>query len=176
MASIGHLGARVKLERKINMKKGLLIVAAVLMLAGAVNAGEIKTHQWPCQFVAQTLMTITVKMDIGYWIRVKNQPGISIKLSQASGSYHSYDGCVEFDVESNFNATLTASIAEVPAFDAGDFKVDFGTADVTSLDILPGKTKVKVCAHLTNANLSIAQAGAKDVQVAIVTIKVVPTV
>jgi len=152
------------------MKKGLLIVAAVLMLAGSLQAGDIKLHQWPCQFVAQQLMTIPVIMDIGYWIRVKDQSK-KIKLVQSTGSYYNYDGCITIKVDCNFNVTLSATIAEFGT-DVGNF-----TCDITPTQLLPGVGQnVVVCAHLTGADLSIATGGTTGVQVAVVTIKVVPTV
>jgi len=158
------------------MKKGLLIVAAVLMLAGSLQAGEIKLHQWPCAFVAQTFMTIPVKMDIGYWIRVKNQQNISIKLTQTSGTIHTYSGCTTIAVESNFNATLTMSIAAVGTTSPGDLNCDFGTTNPTkTATVTPGTTNLQVCAYLTNANLAIGTGGSKNVQVGLITIMVAPT-
>jgi hypothetical protein len=176
MASIGQLGARVKLERKINMKKGLLIVAAVLMLAGVAGAGEIKLHVWPCAFIPQDLMTIPVTMDVGFWIRVKSQSKYVIKLSQID--IHTYDGCVTIPVETNFNATLSCSIAALDMNPNKDGTQAIGkfSCSVDPTNITPGTTNVKVCAHLTDADLSLVTGGTKDVQVATVTVKVVPTV
>jgi len=156
------------------MKKGLLIVAAVLMLAGAAQAGEIKLHVWPCAFIAQDLMTIPVTMDIGYWIRVKSQTKYVIKMAQID--IHTYDGCVTIPVECNFNATLSASIAKFTT--NGDVTAGGGflSCSITPANITPGTTNVQVCAHLVNANLGAFPGGSKDVQVATVTIKVVPTV
>lgn len=153
------------------MKKGLLIVAAMLMLAGAAQAGEIKLHVWPCAFIAQDFMSIPVTMDIGYWIRVKNQQNYKIKMAQID--IHTYDGCVTIPVETNFNATLSASIQAytVVGNAGGNFSVTINPANIT-----PGTTNVQVCAHLTNANLGAFPGGSKDVQVATVYIKVVPTV
>jgi hypothetical protein len=153
------------------MKKGLLIVAAMLMLAGAAQAGEIKLHVWPCAFIAQDFMSIPVTMDIGYWIRVKNQQNYKIKMAQID--IHTYDGCVTIPVECNFNATLSASIQAytVVGNAGGSFSCTINPANVT-----PGTTNVQVCAHLTNANLGAFPGGSKDVQVATVYIKVVPTV
>jgi hypothetical protein len=153
------------------MKKGLLIVAAVLMLAGAAQAGEIKLHIWPCAFVPQDLMTIPVTMDIGFWIRVKSQTKYVIKLSQID--IHTYDGCVTIPVETNFNATLSTTIARVTT--VGNIGGTL-TSSVTPSTITPGTTNVSVCAHITDANIGAFAGGTKDVQVAVVTLKVVPTV
>jgi hypothetical protein len=155
------------------MKKGLLIVAAVLMLVGAAQAGEVKYHHWPCAFVPQTLMDIPVILDVGYWIRVKSQTKYKIELSQID--IHTYDGCVTIPVECNFNATLSCSIAKNPAADITDGSTGL-SCSVTPSTLAPGTTNVSVCAHITNANLSGLPGGADDVQVATVTIKVVPTV
>jgi hypothetical protein len=153
------------------MKKGLLIVAAMLMLAGAAQAGEIKLHVWPCAFIAQDFMSIPVTMDIGYWIRVKNQQNYKIKMAQID--IHTYEGCVTVPVECNFNAVLSTSIAKVTT--NGDASGNFSSS-VTPSAIAPGTTNVQVCAKLTNANLGNLVGGAKDVQVATVTLKVVPAV
>jgi hypothetical protein len=157
------------------MKKGLLIVAAVLMLAGAVQAGEVKLHHWPCAFVPQELMCIPVIMDVGYWIRVKSQTKYKIELNQIS--IHEYDGCVTIPVETNFNATLSCTIAAYTA--NGDITAGGGvglSCSVAPANITPGTTNVSVCAHITNANLSQLPGGGDDIQVATVCIKVVPTV
>jgi hypothetical protein len=153
------------------MKKGLLIVAAVLMLAGAAQAGEIKLHVWPCAFIAQDFMSIPVTMDIGYWIRVKSQTKYVIKMAQID--IHTYDGCVTIPVECNFNATLSASISAYTT--VGNASGTF-SCTITPANVTPGTTNVVVCAHLVNANLGAFAGGSKDVQVATVYIKVVPTV
>jgi uncharacterized lipoprotein YajG len=159
------------------LKKGLLIVAVVAMLAGAAQAGEIKLHVWPCAFIPQDFMTIPVTMDIGYWIRVKDQNKIKIKLSQID--IHTYEGCVTFNVESNFNATLSASISAVDMDATKDGVQSMGKFSISTLtptDVTLGTTAVKVCAKLTEANLGLIAGGTKDIQVANVLIKVVPTV
>jgi hypothetical protein len=153
------------------MKKGLLIVAAMLMLAGAAQAGEIKLHVWPCAFIAQDFMSIPVTMDIGYWIRVKNQQNYKIKMAQID--IHTYDGCVTIPVECNFNATLSASIS---AYTVNGNAGGFFSCTINPANVTPGTTNVQVCAHLVNANLGAFPGGSKDVQVATVYIKVVPTV
>jgi hypothetical protein len=156
------------------MKKGLLIVATVLMLAGAAQSGEIKLHDWPCAFVAQDLMTIPVLMDVGYWIRVKSQSKYVIHLTQID--YHTYDGCVTIPVETNFLAKLSCSIAKVTT--NGDITAGGGvglSCSITSTNPLPAPGgDVTVCAHITNANLTQLPGGGDNIQVATVTLKVTP--
>jgi hypothetical protein len=153
------------------MKKGLLTAAATLMLAGAAQAGEIKLHAWPCVFTPQDVMTIPVVIDIGYWIRVKSQTKYVIKMSQID--IHTYQGCVTIPIESNGNATLSCSIAKFTA--NGDVSGQF-SCSVTPANVGPETTEISVCAQLTEANLGAMVGGDKDVQVALVTLRMVARV
>ncbi len=151
------------------MMKGFVTSAAILaILATGVQAGEIKTHEWPCQFVALEITTIPVVMDIGYFVRIKNQSSLKIKLVQDEQDIHKFKGCTDMSVESNFNLTLSASISKTGAID-GNYSVTVDPTDCNS-----GNTTVKVCATLSNANLTGQPAGTKDVQVATVKIRVKP--
>ncbi len=150
------------------MKKTLIAVAVVALLAVGVQAGEIKTHEWPCQFVALEITSIPVVMDIGYYIRIKDQDKLRIKLVQDELDIHKFTGCTDMVVESNFNAVLSASITKTGAI-AGDYAVSIDPSAANK-----GSTTVAVCATLTNANLTGQDAGTKDVQVATVKIKVKP--
>ena len=64
------------------MKKALFAVAAVALLAVAAQAGEIKYHEWPCAPIPQEITTIPVVMDVGYWVRIKDQDKLKITLKQ----------------------------------------------------------------------------------------------
>jgi hypothetical protein len=151
------------------MMTGCLTIAAVIaILAVGVQAGEIKTHEWPCQFISLEITSIPVVMDVGYYIRIKNQDWLKIKLIQDEQDIHKFKGCVDMTVESNFNAVLSASISKTGAID-GSYSVSLDTTAANK-----GSTTVKVCATLTNANLTMQDAGTKDVQVATVKIKVKP--
>jgi hypothetical protein len=150
------------------MKKTLVAMAVVALLAVGVQAGEIKTHDWPCQFVSLEITSIPVVMDIGYYIRIKDQDKLRIKLVQDELDIHKFKGCVTMVVESNFNAVLSASISKTGAI-AGDYTVSLSTTAANK-----GSTSVDVCATLTNAVLTGQDAGTKDVQVATVKIKVKP--
>ena len=150
------------------LKRSILIVAAATLLATGVQAGEIKTHDWPVQFIFLEITSIPVVMDIGYYIRIKDQDKLRIKLVQDELDIHKFKGCVDMVVESNFNAVLSASISKTGAVD-GDYSVTLDTSTANK-----GSTTVKVCATLTKAALQMQDAGTKDVQVATVKIKVKP--
>jgi len=164
------------------MKKGLLIVAAVLMLAGAVQAGELKVHNWPCTFVAKQFMTIPVTMDVGYYILVKSQSKYTIHMDQLAPDKVDYAGCVTIPVMCNFPATLTLQIAKFTAngdavAGGGSLKAYFSNdPTITSFNITAiGTTQVQICASLTNAQIGNLTGGQNNVHVADVTVFVVPT-
>jgi len=150
------------------LKRSLIAVAALLMLAGAVQAGEIKTHNWPCEFIYQEITQIPVTMDIGFWVRIKDQNKLGIKLSQKEGSVHDFAGCTNMVVETNFAITLKCSITATGAV-GGKYSCSVDPAEVQP----PGAT-VKVCAELKDADLGAQAGGTKNVKVANVKILVKP--
>jgi len=149
--------------------KGCLTAAAVIaILAVSTQAGEIKLHEWPCQFVSLEITSIPVVMDVGYWVKIKDQDKLRIKLVQDESDIHKFKGCTNMCIESNFNLTLSCSISKTGAID-GDY-----TCSVDPSNVNAGSATVKVCATLTHASLGGQPGGSKDVQVATVKIKVRP--
>lgn len=156
-------------EEGVKMMKGCITTAAVIgILAVGVQAGEIKLHEWPCQFVSVEITSIPVVMDVGYWVKIKDQDKLRIKLVQDEQDIHKFKGCTDMVVESNFNLILSCSISKTGAI-GGDY-----SCTVNPTDCNAGSTTVQVCATLKNANLSGQPGGSKDVQVATVKIKVKP--
>ena len=151
------------------LKRSLVTVTVAALLATSVQAGEIKTHTWPVQFIPLEITTIPVVMDIGFYIRIKDQDRLRIKLVQDELDIHKFKGCVDMAIESNFNLELSASISKTGAI-AGDY-----SCSLTPSTAQAGSTTVQVCATLKNAVLTGQLAGTKDVQVATVKIKVRPS-
>ncbi len=145
----------------------LLMGLAIALLAATAPAGEIKLHVWPVGFIPQEVTTIPVVMDVGFWMEIVNQ-NTKIKLQQIN--IHTYEGCTDLQVRTNFNLTLSASIAPTGAI-PGQYSVSIDNPDID----VPGGIAT-VCARLTNANLAGKPGGSKNVQVATVTIKVVPRI
>jgi len=148
------------------VKKSLFAVAAVALLAVAAQAGEIKIHEWPCEFIFQEVAQIPVVMDVGFWVKIKDQDKLKIKLSQKS--IHEYEGCTDINVECNFNITMSCSISATGAV-PGSYSCSINPASLSA----PGGTAT-VCAKLKDADLSKTPGGSKGVHVATVTIKVKP--
>jgi hypothetical protein len=153
------------------MKKALFAVVAAAVLAVSAQAGEIKFHEWPMAPIPQEVTTIPVVMDIGYWVRIKDQGALKIKLAQ--DSIHTYSGCTSMTVETNSSLTFSVSIAKVAKDGTvvvpGDYSASVSPANIDA----PGGT-LSVCAKLANADLSKVPGGSKGVHVANVTLRVVP--
>jgi hypothetical protein len=157
------------------LKKSLFAVTVVALLAALAPAGEIKLHDWPTSYIAQELTDIPVLMDIGYWVFIKDQDKLKIKLSQtgttsSNPSKHVYEGCTDVKITSNFDMKLSCSISKNGAIN-GDF-----SCSVTPNTLSLGTGTVSVCAKINNAvlNTSGLVGGTKDLQVATVTLKVAP--
>jgi hypothetical protein len=153
------------------LKRSLVAVAVVALLAMSVQAGEIKTHTWPCDFKALEITSIPVLMDIGYYIRIKDQDKLKIKLIQDTTTNTTFKGCTNMSVESNFAAVLSCSITKTGAVDG-----TYACSITGGGNIPAGSSTVEVCATLTKAVLGVAgvPAGSTDVQVATVKISVKP--
>jgi hypothetical protein len=153
------------------LKRSLIAIAVVAMLATVAGAGTIKTHEWPCQFVPVELMSIPVTLDVGFFVRVPDQ-NKTIKLNQTTGSATTFEGCVDFDIITNFELDLSCTITPngtVSAeswscfFAAGESHVGIGTT-----------TGITVCARATNLDMTALPAQSANVTVATVKISVIP--
>jgi len=150
------------------MKKALVAMAVVALLAVSVQAGEIKLHEWPCTFVSVEITSIPVVMDVGYWVKIKDQDKLKIKLVQDEADIHKFKGCTDMTVENNFNVAFSCSISSTGAV-PGDY-----SCSVSPSTLPAGGGVVQVCATLVKADLSKTPGNSKDVPVATVKVKVKP--
>ena len=156
------------------LKKSLFAVAAVMLLAVMANAGEIKIHDWPTTYVPQEVCDIPVVMDIGFWINVRDQGDLVIELEQLG--IREYEGCETITIDCNFDLTLSSSIVAEPVGDPYLPDADYSTwINGADIDAGVGRT-AEVCARVELGDLGLGEttAGASGVQVATVTVKVVP--
>lgn len=147
------------------LRQSLIVVCMTALSAAAAPAGELKCGYWPASYVPQELADIPVIMDVGFWVHVLNQDE-AIKLRQVS--IHEYEGCLDLEVLCNFQLTLSCSITPTDAIE-GEY-----SCSIQGADIDPPQGIAKVCAQLRDANLGGQPGGTRDVQVATVTIRVVP--
>ena len=147
------------------MKRSLFIVIAVALLAASAHGGAIKFHDWPCQLFPQEIVTIPVVMDIGFWVKVKNQ-NAKIKLSQVN--INQYQGCADIQIQTNIDIELSCSIQPNGAV-PGDW-----SCSVTPSMLEASGGTVELCAEVKKPDLSKTPGGSTNVNVATVSLKVVP--
>lgn len=148
------------------MSRGkLLVIGSMVLLATTLQAGEIKVHDWPVQFIPLEVTSYPVVMDVGFWMEVVNQFDV-IKLQQVT--IHKYEGCIDVKVKTNFNLLLSCTIAPTGAVPG------IYTATLTDAAISPPYGVARLCVKLENANLTNQPGGSKNVHVATVVIRVVP--
>jgi hypothetical protein len=149
------------------LKRSLIAVVAVAVLATVAQAGYIKTHDWPTTYVPQELMTIPVYVDVGYYVKVVDQ-NKEIKLSQKTGTARDFTGSVKIKIRTNFNLTLSCSITKTGSVN-GNFSCTLEPENLNA----GTETEVTVVANVTDLEVEEVLAGTKT-QVANVKINVVP--
>jgi hypothetical protein len=154
------------------LKKTLFVVAAVAMLGTVAQAGDVsfKSHGFSWTKVYTPLeiegVSIPVKMDIGYWIKIPNEQNLEIKMEQ--DSIYKYSGCTSMQVQCNFNLTLSCEITSRGVV-GGKYSCSVSPANIDA----PGGT-TSVCAELKDADLGDQPGGTNNVTVADIKIFVIP--
>ncbi len=117
------------------MLKKSLIAIAVLALAVPAFAGSLKVHEWEITtttaYTAQTICTIDVLIDVGYYIVIENQDPVTLEQDLDTNSY---SGTYTTNVLTNFDAELSLAVANQMI--NGD--ISLGTESATIL--APGGT------------------------------------
>ncbi|MBN1361269.1 MAG: hypothetical protein JW993_11785 [Sedimentisphaerales bacterium] len=147
------------------MRKAWLAALMAAALTTAASARPIQVRYWPATFVPQELVTIPVVMDVGFWIDIAVQ-GDAIKLQQVGA--RRFEGCVDVRVRCNFDIRLLYSIVPTGAV-GGQFTCFPQYADI---DLPGGDTTL--CVRLDNADPSNVLGGRTNVNVANVTVEVIP--
>jgi len=150
----------------VNMLRGkLLVMASVVLSATSLQAGQIKAHNWPVQFVPLEVAAYPVVMDVGFWMEIVNQSDV-IKLQQVTITR--YEGCIDVQVRTNFSLLMSCTITPTGAV-GGTY-----TATITNAAVNPPSGTARLCVTLNNANLTGQPGGSTNVHVATVTVRVVP--
>jgi hypothetical protein len=153
-------------------KKSLIAITLVALLSVSLSAGEIKFHEWPGhqpEYVFDPVgfgPDIPVTMDIGYWAEIMDQEDLAIKLEQIE--IHSYEGCTEVTIETNFEAELDCVVTPNGLI-LGDY-----TSTVDPSIIYPGTSVVNLCVQLENAQLGGLPGGTEDQLVATAQMTIIP--
>jgi len=150
------------------LKRSLIAVVAVAVLATVAQAGYIKTHDWPTTYVPQELTTIPVFVDVGYYVQVVDQ-NKKIKMHQLTGAPRNFSGSVVIKVKANFNLALSCVINPTGDVTAGSWGCTLEPEFVDSGVV----TDVTVTATATDLHVEDVSANT-EVKVANVKISVVP--
>ena len=161
------------------LKKSILMLVLAALALPAV-AGDIKIHgNWPCTYVPLDVTTVNVKLNVGYYIHVVNQKAFTVDQDSTNKDpYHTYTGCFSSKVKTNFDATISASIAKSnsPA-NNGDAKWEVTSIDLDGNNVAEANAdnNLVICVKGSNIKIENLTGGAKGVVVAHLTIKAVPT-
>jgi len=147
------------------MLRTLFIMASVVLLATSLQAGEIRTHDWPVQFIPLEVASYPVVMDVGFWMEIVNQFDV-IRLHPVT--LVRYEGCIDVMVRTNFNLLMSCTIVPTGAV-RGTY-----TAALTNAAVNPPSGTARLCVTLNNPNLTGQPGGSTNVHVATVTVRVVP--
>jgi hypothetical protein len=118
-----------------------LLLAAFLQTAGG---GEIKVHDWPCNFVPQDVEACSIPVVLD----VETAPfcqvtGRSIQLRRTRPG--TYEGCSTLTVRCNYSLTIRATVVPSGAV-AGDY-----SASLTTTEFDPPGGVAALCVRLDNA-------------------------
>jgi hypothetical protein len=170
----------------MKMLKKSLIALAILAIAVPAFAGDYSDNKYhkPWEqtnpvYVAKTVTTIDVIMDVGYWIEIYTKDSIEVYQDSSIGdAFYNYSGCSgDLDVNSNFNATLTVSAEADTSTATGDWSATIGldSSDQGSSIGITGNSANTVVICVVGKDLNLEGLPRTDnLKVATVTIKVVP--
>jgi hypothetical protein len=91
------------------LKKALIAVAVVAMLAASAQAGHVKKYDWPGHWVwdCVDICDIPVYMKIGMYIEILDQDKLEIIMKQTA--WKEYKGCVTIKIKCNIDILLSCS-------------------------------------------------------------------
>ncbi|UCG58105.1 MAG: hypothetical protein JSU70_01095 [Phycisphaerales bacterium] len=91
------------------LKKSLVALAVVAIMATSLQAGHVKKYDWPGHWVwdCVEITRIPVYMKIGMYIEILDQDKLEIIMKQ--DAWREYSGCVTIKIKTNFKAELSCS-------------------------------------------------------------------
>jgi len=130
-----------------------------------------ESWSWPAEYKFQPVCVIPVKMDVGFWVRVKGCKDCSIRLRQ--NAIRKYSGEITLTIECNVSIDLAVEFAKLT-----DMPVSTDFCKVTPSNLAAPGGDVVVSVGLKDVNMAgwqSAQVGTL-VHVGNVTLKVRPSV
>ena len=153
---------------------GCVVVSVILCWGwgaqAVAEAGELKVHEWPtsCRCVAQSICTLDIIIDVGYFIDLLDQEFIIVGPDRSTGDpLHTYAGYKESEVVANYPATLSVSISPIGT-DVGQW-----SASVAPKNIPSGTSSIKIYVQGKDVGGHILNPDGPT-RVAVVTLSVAP--
>ncbi len=144
------------------MLKKLVFIGALLLLSGAVYAAKpdggwdsskvdweewdgnanikAESWNWPAEYKYQAVCKIPVKMDIGFWVRVKGCNDLVLKLHQ--DAIRKYSGSIEVGIECNVSIQLKVDWTKASGMPT--INKDFLTITPSTLDPTGGTVVISL--------------------------------
>ncbi len=130
-----------------------------------------ESWNWPAEYKYQPVCVIPVKMDVGFWVRVKGCKDAVLKLHQ--DQIRKYSGEITLTIQCNVSIDLKVDFAKLSGM---PFNTDFAKITPSHLDPTGGDVVVSVgLKDVDMAGWKAEQVGT-CIQVGNVTISVRPSV
>ena len=162
------------------MLKKSLIAMAVLAFAMPAFAGDMKFHDWPCEYVKQEVACIDVLIDIGFYVHILDQNPILLDQSrQWSDKGHlwfDYNGYHNTDVVANFPAILHVKAYKADGAPIKDLRAWFNASGGPTSMLIPALTTTAVTTYVQAREVRIdnMQGGTTGVKIGEVCYSVTP--
>jgi spore coat polysaccharide biosynthesis protein SpsF (cytidylyltransferase family) len=155
------------------LKKSILGVVLLALVAMPAYAGHMKRTDWPCEFKFVDLCDIPVYMNVGLYVEILDQHLLKIILEQED--IDTYSGCVTIYIKSNFDLIL-GCYTELK--DAGQQMGGKMTCEINPDTFVPktlceGVAEREVCVNYDKVGITHHDYG-KDILVGDVIIQVKP--
>ena len=156
---------------------GLLLLAiAMPAFAGGDVEKKVEANTWPVVYKWLPICEdIKVVMNVGYYVKIEKCKEMKLKLAQKN--IGDYEGCIDFNIMTNFDLELGARITPTSAGLALQSNTGKWKAWIKGEHFLAPTTSYKkrtVCARVDDASIVKADPN-KELLVAKVTILVKPT-
>jgi len=187
------------------IKRILIAIAVLVFVTSAAKAAGPDVHRfdengekasikvdmekitvgWPFEYTALTLCEMPVKMNVGYFVQIKDCDDKKIELKQVKcadinqSKWPCYSACTKFTVYSNFKAELGTKLVKGSAGIIKDWKAYYKTSTDTPSTLVVDITgtsgkEVEVCVDAWEAQLLAATTHGETVTVGSLQITVKP--
>jgi hypothetical protein len=157
------------------LKKSILGVVLLALVAMPAYAGHLKAYSWPCEWAWQdTSCEIPIFMNIGLFVEILDQDDLKIVLDQED--INLYTGCVTIQIKCNFDLILGCYVKDNAASQAmgGSFTCTIDVPEVPKT-LCACTEEREVCVEYKDLDIVHLDFG-KNIQVGTAVIQVKPNI